>query len=233
MSKLTIDVWSDVACPWCYVGKRRLEAALARFEHAADVQLVWRAFELDPSSPPVRDGDYVERLARKYGTSNVQAQAMIDRMVNTGSQEGLAFDFVNIRGGNTFLAHRLLHLARERGLQDALKERLFRGYFSEGAAVGLPEVALSLAVDVGLDADEASAVVHSDQYSDEVRADQRQARELGVSGVPFFLLDRKYAVSGAQPAELLLSALRQTWQEQAGQQDAPEGGPLCGPDGCA
>lgn len=230
---MQLEVWSDVACPWCWVGKRRLESALARFAHASSVHVVWRAFELDPSAPSLREGDYVERLARKYGQSRASAQAMIDRMVETGAREGLRFDFAKARGGNTLLAHRLLHLARERGLQDVLKERWFRAYFSEGAAIGMPDVALSLAVEVGLDADEASALIAGDQFTREVRAEQREAHALGVDGVPFFLFDRRYAVGGAQPAELLLEALERAWSEWSST-TAPEGsaGPSCGPEGC-
>lgn len=232
-NQMLLEVWSDVACPWCWVGKRRLEGALARFEHASSVQVMWRAFELDPSAPPLREGDYVERLARKYGQSRANAQAMIDRMVETGAREGLRFDFTKARGGNTLLAHRLLHLARERGLQGEVKERMFRAYFSEGAAIGLPDVALSLAVEAGLDPDDASALIASDQYTHEVRADQREAHALGVDGVPFFLFDRRYAVAGAQPAELLLQALERAWSERSSAEPADgAAGPACGPDGC-
>jgi predicted DsbA family dithiol-disulfide isomerase len=229
---LLVEVWSDIACPWCYVGKRRWEAALAQFPHAADVQLTWRAYELDPSAPPVRDRaqSYAARLAAKYGKSVAEAQTMIDRMVETAAKDGLALDFVNIQGGNTFLGHRLLHLARERGLQDRVMERMFRGYFCEGAAIGNPDSALRLAVEAGLDVDEVSAVVHSDQFSAEVRADQQRAREIGIDGVPFFVLGGRYAVAGAQPTELFLRALQQSWDEQ------PElvvcEGEVCGPDGC-
>lgn len=233
---LTIEAWSDIACPWCYVGKRRLEAALAEFEHADAVRVEWRAFELDPSAPPVRDESqtYAQRLARKYGTSEREAEGMIDRMVDTAKGDGLALDFTRIRPGNTFLAHRLLHLAKERGIQDRVKERMLRGYLSEGEAIGLPEVALRLAVDGGLDADEATAVVHTDQYETDVRADQQEARQLGISGVPFFLLGRRYAVSGAQPAALLEQALARTWDELPRPYvgDGEAEGPVCGPDGC-
>jgi predicted DsbA family dithiol-disulfide isomerase len=233
-TKLTVEVWSDIACPWCYVGKRRFESALARFEHAARVELVWRAYELDPSAPAVRDDSYVQRLASKYGRSKAEAQGMLDNMVATGAKEGLRFDFANIRAGNTFLGHRLLHLARERGVQGQLQERFFRGYFSEGAAVGTPEVALRLAGEAGLDTDEANAVVQTDQFADAVRQDQREARELGVDGVPFFLLGRRYAVAGAQPADLLLRALEQGWQELSLEGDPADeaAGPVCGPEGC-
>src|SRR5688572_13548676 len=138
MKKLRIDVWSDIVCPWCYVGKRRLEAALAQFPQRAAVEVVWRAFELDASAPAVRDEGvpYAERLARKYGTTVDQAQKMIERMIEVAAADGLDFRFDRIRPGRTFDAHRLLHLAAERGLQDALKERLLRAYMTEGAAIG-------------------------------------------------------------------------------------------------
>lgn len=231
---LTVEVWSDIACPWCWVGKRRLEAALDKFEHRAATEVIWRSFELDPSAPPERTDDYVARLAQKYGRSRADAQtSLIDRMVETGKHEGLAFDFVNIRAGNTFLGHRLLHLAREHGLQDALKERMFRGYFSEGAPIGVPEVAARLAVEAGLDADAVAGVLNSDQFEDAVRKDLREAREIGVDGVPFFLFGRRYAIGGAQPPELLLRGLQQAWSElpQRLTNEVAEGA-TCGPDGC-
>jgi predicted DsbA family dithiol-disulfide isomerase len=231
--KLTVEVWSDIACPWCWVGKRRLESALARFEHARDTQVIWRSFELDPSAPPQRTEDYVQRLADKYGRSRADAQVtLIDRMVETGKREGLNFDFAAIKAGNTFLGHRLLHLAHERGLQDALKERMFRGYFSEGAAIGVPEVAAKLAIDAGLDADEVAGVIGSDQFEDAVRRDLRDAREIGVDGVPFFLFGRCYAIGGAQSPELLLSALERTWSELPRVLEVEQGA-SCGPEGCA
>ncbi len=231
--RLTVEVWSDIACPWCWVGKRRLEAALAKFEHAKDTKVIWKAFELDPSAPPQRTEDYVQRLADKYGRSRADAKTtLIDRMVETGKQEGLKFDFEAIKSGNTFLGHRLLHLGYERGLQDAVKERMFRGYFSEGAAIGVPEVAAKLAIDAGLDADEVAGVLNSNQFEDAVRKDLREAREIGVDGVPFFLFGRRYAVGGAQSPELLLRALQQTWAELPQRLDVEEGA-ICGPDGCA
>lgn len=237
-TRMTVEVWSDIACPWCWVGKSRLDAALARFEHAREIDVVYRAFELDPGAPAVREGDYVERLARKYGQSRAGAQAMVDRMAETGAREGLAFDFSKIRGGNSFLAHRLLHLARTRGLQAQVKERMFRGYFGEGAAIGLSDVALGLAVDAGLDTDEASALITTDRFADAVRADEREAQALGVDGVPFFLFGRRYAVGGAQPAELLLRALEQSWREQpmrdenSDESAAAREGSACSPESC-
>jgi len=176
MQTLRIDVWSDIACPWCYVGKRRLEAALAEFPHRDAVALVWRAFELDPSAP--RDlgatPPYAARLARKYGSSVAEAQQMIERMTATAAVDGLDFHFERIRPGNTFDAHRLLHLAHERGLQDALKERLFRAYLGDGEPIGDPATLVRLAGEVGLDTGEAAAVLAGDAYAREVRADEEE-----------------------------------------------------------
>lgn len=234
MKKLRIDIWSDIACPWCYVGKRRLEAALAQFEARDSVEIVWRAFELDPSAPRVRDKSVslVERLAKKYGTSTAQAQGMMDRMTNVAREDGLDFHFDIAQSGNTFDAHRVLHLAHERGKQDAVKERFFRAYMTEGEAIGDTETLVRLASEAGLDAEEVRATLLSNAYEKEVRADEREARENGITGVPFFVLGGRYAVSGAQPAELLLRALKQAHSELVAKPVAFEEGAACGPDGC-
>jgi predicted DsbA family dithiol-disulfide isomerase len=238
MAKLRIDIWSDIACPWCYVGKRHLEQALERFAHKDEVEIVWRAFELDPRAPRVRDASqsYAERLATKYGTTPAQGQAMIDRMVATAAQDGLSLRFDHIRSGNTFDAHRLLHLAHERGKQDALKERLLRAYLTEGQAIGEPEVLRVLARDVGLDGAEVDAVLDGDRFAAEVRQDEAIARELQISGVPFFVMAGRLGVSGAQPADVLLGALDRAWSElvapaRTGNETFAEGA-ACGPDGC-
>ena len=238
MSKrLDVQIWSDIACPWCYVGKRRFEAALARFPHAEDVHVHWRSFELDPSAPRVRPPqDYAERLAGKYGMSREQAQGRIDQLVNVAQAEGLQLNFKEIQPGNTFDAHRLLHLAQAHGLQAALKERLLRAYLSEGRPIGEHSTLLQAASDVGLDVDLAQATLATDQYAREVRADQELARRLGISGVPFFVLDNHYAIEGAQPTELMLSALTRAYAElpelpELTQLSAAEGA-VCGPDGC-
>lgn len=235
MSKLRIDIWSDIACPWCYVGKRRLEAALLRFHHRESVEIVWRAFELDPAAPRVQDSSvsYAARLARKYGTSEAQADAMIQRMTDVARADGLDFRFDRIRPGNTFDAHRLLHLAADRGKQGALKERLLRAYMTEGEPIGEPAVLARLAGEAGLDVDEAEGVLSTDAYAREVRAEERAAAELGVHGVPFFVFAGRFGVSGAQPAEQLGMALDRAWAEVA---EAPEAsfaeGAACGPEGC-
>ena len=235
MKKLRIDVWSDIACPWCYVGKRRLEAALAKFPHREEVDVVWRAFELDPSAPPERPSDvsYAARLAKKYGSSVKEADGMIARMTDVAADDGLDFHFDKIRSGNTFDAHRVLHLAAERGKQDAVKERYLLAYMTEGEPIGDPETLVRLAAEVGLDAEEVRAMLASDMYAREVRDDEDEARQLGISGVPFFVLGGKLAVSGAQPAELLLRALTQAWKDAETRPAVFAEGAVCGPDGCA
>ncbi len=235
MTQLSVQVWSDIACPWCYVGKRRLEAALASFPHRDQVDVTWRAFELDPTAPRVRDAavSYAARLAQKYRTPVDQAETMIDRMTTTAAADGLDFHFEKIRPGNTFDAHRVIHLATVRGKGDAAKERLLRGYLTEGEPIGEPEVLLRLAVEVGLDADEVRAVLAGDAYAREVRADEAEAQANDISGVPFFVIGR-YGISGAQPADVLLQVLTRAWDELA--VTAPVAlvdGAACGPDGCA
>jgi len=210
---MKIEIWSDVVCPWCYIGKRRFETALGRFAHRDNVEVVWRSFELDPDAPAIRSGDNAERLAAKYGMSREQALASHERLTQLAAQEGLAFDFEKSRSGNTFDAHRLLHLARERGVQDDVKERLFRGYFTEGEAISEAETLVRLVSDAGISAEEAQAVLSSDAYAEDVRAEEREARELGINGVPFFVVDRRYGVSGAQPADVLLQVLERGWSE--------------------
>jgi predicted DsbA family dithiol-disulfide isomerase len=236
MSKLRVDIWSDIACPWCFVGKRRLEAALERLPESerGQVEVVWRAFELDLAAPRERDRtvSYAERLSVKYGLPLSQAQARIASMTEMAKADGLDFDFQRIRPGNTFDAHRLLHLAHERGLQDAVKERFLRGYMSEGEAIGDHQVLQRLATEAGLSADEVRAVLAGDRYAEEVRADEGEARDLGINGVPFFVFDERVAVSGAQPVELLLGALKQAFADRASKLALFEDGAMCGPEGC-
>jgi len=211
--RLKVEIWSDVVCPWCYIGKRRFESALERFPHRDAVEVVWRSFELDPTAPPRREGDAAARLAAKYGMSRQQAVASQERLTQTAAQEGLTFRFDVAQSGNTFNAHRLLHLADERGLQGPVKERLLQAYFSEAEPIGDLETLVRLAAEVGIPSDEARAVLASDAYVEDVRGDEREATELGISGVPFFVIDRRYGVSGAQSPDVLLQALDQAWAE--------------------
>ena len=212
---MKVDIWSDVVCPWCYIGKRRFEQALRGFEHADAVTVAWHAFELDPSAPVVHgETDYVARLAGKYGMTYERAREMVDGMTATAKAAGLDFDFAIARAGNTFDAHRVLHLARRRGVQDAVKERFLRATFTEGRAIADRETLIELAVDAGLDGDEVAEVLRTDAGAREVRTDEAQARQLGITGVPFFVIDERYGVSGAQTPEVLTSALEQAWSER-------------------
>jgi predicted DsbA family dithiol-disulfide isomerase len=231
---MRIEIWSDVVCPWCYVGKRRFESALARFDHADQVEVVWRAFELDPSAPAVRDRDYAEHLASKYRVTAAEAAAMIERMVAAGAAEGLDMRFDLARPGNTFDTHRLLHLALERGVQGALKERLLAATFTEGAAIGEADVLAGLATDAGLDAEEVAVVLDGDRYAADVRGDERRAAAFGITAVPFFVIDETYGVPGAQPPDVLLAVLEQAWAETHPLSMVSSGGdaPGCTGDSC-
>jgi predicted DsbA family dithiol-disulfide isomerase len=210
---MKVEIFSDVVCPWCSVGKRRFETALGRFEHAGDVAVVWRSYELDPGAPAVREGDYADRLGRKYGMGRAQAVKAIDHLTATAAIEGLDFHFERARPGNTFNAHRLLHYAGEvgPGYQDALKERLFLAYFTEGAPIGESETLVRLAAEVGLDAQTSADILAGDRYGEAVRADEREALELGVTGVPFFVVDGKFGIPGAQDADTILNVLERAW----------------------
>jgi predicted DsbA family dithiol-disulfide isomerase len=208
MAAVTVEIWSDVVCPWCYVGKRRFEKALAAFEHRDEVQVTWRSFELDPHAAREREGSPAEHLARKYGMSVEQAESMNEQMTALAASEGLEYHLDRTRGGNSFDAHRLIHLAAEHGLQDAMQERLMRAYFTEGEAIGDPDTLGTLATELRVD----PAGLDDNAYAEDVRADEVLAARIGISGVPYFVLDRRYGVSGAQPSELLLQALAQAWE---------------------
>ncbi|MFT3698011.1 MAG: DsbA family oxidoreductase [Kofleriaceae bacterium] len=233
MQKLRLDVWSDIACPWCYIGKRHLEAALKDFEHKDQVEVVWRAFELDPTAPKQRTDvtSNVARLASKYGVSEEQARAMMARVIHAGTAAGLDLKLYDSKSGNTFDAHRLLHWALEHGKQDALKERMMRAYQTEGQVIADPDVLVACAKDAGLPEEDARAVLSSDRYAADVRADESLAKELGISGVPFFVLAQKIGVSGAQPVETMKMVLDKAWAELPKIETVVEGA-TCGPDGC-
>jgi len=210
-----VEVWSDVACPWCYVGKRRLEAALAAFEERDEVTVTWRSFELDPHAPRERDGDVATLIADKYGISRAEALARQRHMNVLAAGDGLKMRSDIARSGNTFDAHRLLHLAAARGLQDALKERFMRAQHCEGCSLGDAATLERLAVEAGLHRDEAREVLAGERYADEVREDERVAAALGIHAVPFFVVDRTYGASGAQAPEILGEMLQRAWDAQA------------------
>lgn len=213
MKPMQVEIWSDVVCPWCYIGKRRFEAALANFKQRDQVEVVWKSFELDPHAPSTSEDTLNQMLARKYGMSEEKAAAANQRVTTLAAQEGLDYHLDQAHPGNTFDAHRLIHFAASRGLQGEMKERLMHAYFSEGQPIGDRETLVKLGAEVGLDAEEARAVLAGNAYSDEVNADKREASLLGISGVPFFVIDEKYGISGAQPTELFQQALEQAWSE--------------------
>ena len=218
---VSVEVWSDIACPWCWVGKRNLAKALEAFEGETEVRR--RAYELNPNArrDPPASVDYVERLARKYGSTREQAQEMIDRMVGVGREVGVEMRFDRIQPSNTFDAHRLLAWARGEGLAAELEERLFRAYLHEGEWIGGPQVLVRLAADVGLDEEAAREIVESEEFGEQVRSDEEEAMQLGIRGVPFFAFDRRLALSGAQPPDVLLDVLRRT---AAGEERPASGG---------
>jgi predicted DsbA family dithiol-disulfide isomerase len=209
--KVKVEIWSDVVCPWCYVGKRHFEEALSRFPHRDEVVVEWKSFELDPNSPPVVDMTMSQILQRKYGMSEAQADEANAKMTALAAGVGLEYHLDRVQAGNTFDAHRLIHLAAAHDLGDAMKERLLAAYFTEGQAIGDRAVLVALAVEVGLDRAEAERVLAGDQFASEVRNDEARAVALGASGVPFFVIDEAYGVSGAQPVEVLAGALEQAW----------------------
>jgi predicted DsbA family dithiol-disulfide isomerase len=213
MPPLSVDIWSDVVCPWCYLGKRRFEAALAQFEHRDEVTVAWHSFELDPNAGPASELPGAERLAAKYGMSVEEARQRHAQLEQLAAGEGLEYHLDRTRGGNSFDAHRLHQLAIERGLGDAMMERLMRAYFTEGEATGEPDVLLRLSAEAGLDPEEARAVLDSDRYSEAVRTDEAVAQRIGIHGVPFFVLGRRFGVSGAQTADIMLQALQKVWDE--------------------
>jgi predicted DsbA family dithiol-disulfide isomerase len=215
VTAVDVEIWSDIACPWCYVGKRRFEAALTGFEHRDDVRVRWRSFELDPSAPREREGDRSVRLAEKYGMTLEQAQAAERQMTEVAAGEGLDFRFDIARSGLTFDGHRMIHLAAEHDLQDAMKERLMRAYFTEGELVADHDTLARLATEVGLPEEEARATLSGERFADAVRDDELTAQGLGITAVPTFVVDRALGASGAQPPDQLLDLLRRGWANRA------------------
>jgi predicted DsbA family dithiol-disulfide isomerase len=204
---MRIEVWSDIACPWCYVGKRRLERALESFECDREVEVVYRSFQLDPGAPPEREGDYRTMLARKYGRSEHEAQAMLDRMTEIAAAEGLEYRFDLIRPGSTLDGHRLLQLALTLGRQDEIKERLMRAYLCDGELISDHATLRRLAFEAGLPADRAECVLSSREFADRVEEDLDLGMSFALTGVPYYLIDRRAFFAGAQPAETMLALL--------------------------
>lgn len=228
MKKISVEIWSDIVCPFCYIGKRRLENALANFPHADAIEIHWRSFELDAEADPKPGQSLYQVLAAKYGNTEQWARQMCADMTKSAAAEGLAFDFDQAVLANTFRAHRLVHLAAQHGRQDAAKERLFMAYLEEGRDINDISTLQELAAELGLPAAEVGQVLTTDIFAEEVRHDEYQARQIGVRGVPYFVFDNKYAVSGAQPTELFEQVLAKVWAEAA-----PQHVQLTSPDGAS
>ena len=235
---MRIEIWSDVVCPWCYIGKRRLETALAAFPHAADVEVVWRSFQLDPSAPRQATESIAEHLGHKYGGGADAGREMIARVSEVAAGEGLSFSYGDAQRASTVDAHRLLHLALAEGgpaLQGALKEQLLASYFVRAENPADHAVLRGLAIEVGLPEQRVDDVLASDEYDDAVAADQQQAVAYGASGVPFVVVDQLYGVAGAQPAEVFGQVLDRAWEESQPLVQVLAGGgdaEVCGPEGC-
>jgi predicted DsbA family dithiol-disulfide isomerase len=242
---MQVEIWSDVACPWCYIGKARFEQGLAEFEHKDEVEVVFRSFELDPQRPEDETAQVIPMLARKYGMSESQARQAEQRVADNARSEGLEYLAEGRDTGNTFAIHRLLHFAKTKGVQNELINLTFTANFADERSVFDRGRVLELAVEAGLDKGEAAAVYDDPQaYAAEVRQDEREAEELGATGVPFFVLDRRFGVSGGQPADLFRQALEEAWRTRPqplklptvpglGPYDIGTSGDVCGPDGCA
>src|SRR5690554_16631 len=203
---MKVEIWSDVVCPWCYIGKRRFESALEEF--GEEVDIIYRSFELSPDAPRREPGTLAESLASKYGISPARAQQMLAQTTQAAADEGLNFDFARAQGGNTFDAHRVLKFALLQGAQPEVKERLLRAYFVEGRAISDRDELAKIAGEAGLDAQEVRTMLDGDEFAEQVRADEARAGRVGVRGVPYFLIDGEVGISGAQPPETFLEALR-------------------------
>lgn len=212
-NKLKIQIWSDIMCPYCYIGKRRIEGALAQFEHKNSVEIEWKSFQLDSNFIASEDDDMVEHLAAKYQKDKEWAQEMMDSMTENAKNSGLDFHFEKAVMANSFNAHRLLHLAKKYNLSNELEELLFKAYLTDGKNINDLATLSELGLHVGLEIKEIEAVLQSDAYAKEVKEDILEAQSIGVQGVPFFVLDNKYAVSGAQHVETFVKTLEKVWEE--------------------
>ncbi|MCL6286337.1 DsbA family oxidoreductase [Streptomyces fimicarius] len=228
---MRVEIWSDIACPWCYIGKARFEKGLAEFAHRDEVEVVHRSFELDPGRAKGETEQVVDMLAAKYGRTREEAASMEANVAANAQSEGLGYRTEGRDHGSTFDIHRLLHLAKARGRQDELLTLAYRANFAEERSVFDDEVLLALAVEAGLDGDEARAVLADPEaYADDVRTDEREAAELGANAVPFFVLDRRYGISGGQPSEVFVQALEQAWKDRPATALTTVGGDAAGCD---
>jgi predicted DsbA family dithiol-disulfide isomerase len=212
-NQLKVQIWSDVMCPFCYIGKRKIEEALTQFDNKDSVVIEWKSFELDPSFVVTPNETIIEHLADKYSRDTDWAQSMVDNMTENAKNSGLDFHFEKAVLANSLNAHRLMHLAKKHNKSNELKEQLFKAYLTDGKDVNNWNTLEEIGVQVGLPKDEIVELITTNNYIKEVREDQQEAQSLGVTGVPFFVFDNKYAVSGAQSTEIFLNTLEKTWKE--------------------
>lgn len=216
---MKIEIWSDIMCPFCYIGKRHFEAALKQFDQSKQITVEWKSFQLDPTIPMpyTEDKDMYAYLADRKGISMEQSRQMHQNVTRMAADAGLNYDFDKVRVANSWNAHRIIQLAKSYQLDDAVEERFFKAYFTEGADMANPEVLTQLASEAGLDTEEVKLVLQSDEFANEVRADILQAQTLGINGVPFFVFNHKFGLSGAQPVEAFLQTLQHAysdWQKE-------------------
>jgi predicted DsbA family dithiol-disulfide isomerase len=237
-AKMKVEVWSDIMCPFCYIGKRKYESALQQFEGSEDIEIQWKSFQLDPTIPEQNDRkqNVYEYLAERKGMSYEHSVKMHENVVEIARNAGLTYNFDKAIIVNSFKAHKMIQLAKTKGLGDAAEERLFYAYFTEGKDFGDTETLIQLGTEIGLDEADIRAAINSEEYAAKVKADIEEARNLGVTGVPFFVFNRSYAVSGAQPPEAFLQTLNKSFAEWRAQHPAGDietsTGAVCTPDGC-
>jgi predicted DsbA family dithiol-disulfide isomerase len=231
---MKVEIWSDVVCPFCYIGKRKFENALAQFGHRGEVQVEWKSFQLTPDFVPTPGESIHASLAKKKGVPEAEGRRMNDYMTQAAKEVNLDYQFDKAIPANTFLAHQLIHFGAHNGQQGAMKERLFAAYYLEGQNLNDVDTLVKLAAEIGLDADAARQALAAGTYANEVRRDEYEAQQIGVRGVPFFVFEDKYAVSGAQPSEVFAEVLDKVWEEANPKRQLVllNDGPACGPDGC-
>src|SRR5699024_1359264 len=233
---MKVEIWSDVMCPFCYIGKRRFEEALAQFDHSEDIRVEWKSFQLQPNLQSRPDKNMADHLAQTKGWSTEQIAQMQQRIIDMASDAGLEFNFEDAVVANSLDAHRLAHFAKSQDKGGAAEETLFKAHFTDGKNIDDVEVLTALAESIGLDAEKTRNILKGDQYTKAVKDDIRESQKVGVQGVPFFVFNREYAVSGAQPTQAFLEALQKSWKEWNSQQqpatlDSATGDVTCGPDG--
>lgn len=219
---MKVEIWSDVMCPFCYIGKRRFEQARTEFEHSNEIEIDWKSFQLNPEMKTQPDKNVTEHLAEIKGWSIEQADQMNRHVSEMAADAGLKFNFDNAVVANSFQAHRLVHLAKEHKKDNEMEEALFKAYFTDGKNIDDPEVLLELGSKIGLNKADLKETLKSDKFTNAVKQDMMAARNLGIQGVPFFLFNRKYAISGARETEVFTQALQKTWEEHSGKKAATE-----------